>query len=308
MSDHRIVSLLPSATEIVCAIGCENQLVGRSHECDFPPTVGHIPVCSEPVIDVDGTSREIDERVKQSLKDALSIYRVDSEKLRELQPTLIITQTQCEVCAVSLSDVEAAVCQIVDSKPEILALQPNGLNDVFEEIICIGESLAVRERAEMVAGEMSGRLASINARLEMQNVELRPTIACIEWIDPLMAAGNWVPELVEMAGGTNLFGDPGQHSPWMTWDDLFASDPDVIAVMPCGFDIERTRSEMPALTELPEWPSLRAVTNGRVFLTDGNQYFNRPGPRLVDSAQILAEILHPDLFPAKLEGIGWQKL
>ena len=308
MSDHRIVSLLPSATEIVCALGFEDQLVGRSHECDFPPTVKRIPICSQPRIDVNGSSREIDECVKQSVENALSVYKVDRKRLLQLQPTLIITQTQCEVCAVSLADVEMAVCQMVDSSPRIVALAPNGLTDVGLDIIRIAESLGVREQSEEFVGEMFGQMAAISANLEMRKIELRPTIACIEWIDPLMAAGNWVPELVAIAGGTNLFGETGKHSPWMSWVDLAASDPDVIAVMPCGFDIKRTRSEMPSLTGLPEWRALNAVSNNRVFLTDGNQYFNRPGPRLADSARILAEILHSDVFPPKYEGLGWERL
>jgi iron complex transport system substrate-binding protein len=303
VTEHRIISLIASATEIVAALGFEDQLVGRSHECDYPPTVEHLPACSRPRIDVRGTSREIDERVKSVVRDALSVYEVDVEQLDRLAPTLIVTQTQCEVCAVSLQDVETAVCRMVGSRPRIISLEPNSLVDVWTDIRRVAEALGAQTRAELLIERLQLQLAELEARTGP--LTKRPTIACIEWIDPLMAAGNWVPELVDIAGGVNLFGDAGRHSPWMTWDDLVSRDPDVIAIMPCGFDIERSRSEMPVLTSRPEWPRLKAVRAGRVYLTDGNQYFNRPGPRLVESAEILAELLHPPIdFDHK--GRGWQ--
>jgi len=303
MTEHRIVTLIASATEIVAALGFEEQLVGRSHECDYPPSVLSLPACSEPKIEVHGSSREIDDRVKAVVKDGLSVYRVHADALDRLKPTLIVTQTQCEVCAVSLKDVEAAVCALVDSRPKIVSLEPMSLADVWEDIQKVGEALGAKPQAMRLTEELRERLRSIEERAK--SLKPKPTIACIEWIDPLMAAGNWVPELVEIAGGVNLFGEAGAHSPWMTFDELLARDPDVIAVMPCGFDIERTRREMPVLTGRPEWRSLSAVRNGRVFLTDGNQYFNRPGPRLVESAEILAEILHPATFAFGHEGSGW---
>ncbi len=306
MIEHRLVSLIASATEIVAALGCEDQLVGVSHECDFPASVTRLPACSAPRIDVDGTSRQIDERVKTSLQDAVSIYAVDADMLRNLQPTVIITQTQCEVCAVSLKDVEKAVCQLVDSKPKIVSLEPNALCDVWTDIRLVGEALQAEPRAETLIANLQERLTTLSdATTQLPD---RPSIACIEWIDPLMAAGNWVPELVEIAGGRNLFGEADKHSPWMTFEELIEKDPDVIAIMPCGFDIERSRKEMTSLTERPEWQSLSAVQNKRVFLTDGNQYFNRPGPRLVESAEILAELLHPQTFNFGHSQTGWQTL
>lgn len=306
MTEQRIVSLIASATEIVAALGFENRLVGRSHECDYPPSVERLPKCSEAKLDVNGSSREIDERVKSVLREAMSVYRVHAETLNELAPTTIITQTQCEVCAVSLKDVEAAVCDVVSSRPRIVALEPMALADVWSDIRAVAEALGAPERAASLVAELQARLESIRERAAA--IEARPTIACIEWIDPLMAAGNWVPELVELAGGTNVFGEAGRHSPWMTFEELAAADPDVIAVMPCGFDIERTRREMPPLSGRPEWAKLSAVKNGRVFLTDGNQYFNRPGPRLVESAEILAEVLHPASFDFGHAGTGWVRL
>jgi len=303
VAEPRIISLIASATEIVAGLGLGRSLVGRSHECDFPPEVLALPACSEPKIDVHGTSREIDERVKSLAGDAISVYRVFPDLLRRLEPTHIITQTQCEVCAVSLKDVEEALAQIVGRPPKIVALAPMCLADVWNDIQSVGRSLGAAERADDFVRRLRGEVDAITVRVAQSNG--RPSIACLEWIDPLMSAGNWVPELVEIAGGRNLLGTPGQHSPWLKWDELVACDADVIAVMPCGFDMARTRQEMPALTRDPRWGRLRAVREGRVFLTDGNQFFNRPGPRLVESARILAEILHPDLSGTSLEGTGW---
>ena len=303
MAEPRIVSLIASATEIVAALDFGHCLVGRSHECDYPPGVLALPPCSEPKINVHGTSREIDERVKSLAGDAISIYRVFPEVLRRLEPTHIMTQTQCEVCAVSLKDVEAAMAQMIGQRPQIVALAPMCLEDVWSDIRLVGRSLGVDDRAADVVRRLRSELDGLSARVPRS--ARHPSIACLEWIDPLMSAGNWVPELVEIAGGKNLLGQPGRHSPWLSWEELSACDPDVIAVMPCGFDIARTRSEMPALTQDPRWHALRAVREERVFLTDGNQFFNRPGPRLVESTRILAEILYPGLFANSMQGAGW---
>jgi iron complex transport system substrate-binding protein len=306
MPEHRIVSLIASATEIVAALGFEKQLVGRSHECDYPASVLTLPACSAPRIDVHGSSREIDDRVKDVLRQAVSVYTVHTDVLDQLEPTVIITQTQCEVCAVSLKDVEQAVCDLVSSRPAIVSLEPMRLADVWSDIRRVAEALGAEDRAEALIRSLRVRLD----RLAAQTAALaeRPSIACIEWIDPLMAAGNWVPELVELAGGRDVLGTAGRHSGYMTWEQLQAADPDVIAIMPCGFDIERSRGEMPGLTTTPGWNDLRAVRGGRVFLADGNQYFNRPGPRLVESAEILAELLHPERVSSRHALIGWVRL
>lgn len=306
MTAHRVISLIASATEIVAALGCEDLLVGRSHECDYPPGVERLPACSEPKIDVNGTSREIDDRVKSVLRDAMSVYRVFADEMERLQPTVVITQTQCEVCAVSLKDVECAVQDRLGSDVRIVACEPMSLADVWTDIEKVGAALDVPDSAERLVESSKQRLQQLATRTrELSDSGTRPTIACIEWIDPLMAAGNWVPELVSIAGGDNRFGEAGKHSPWMTFEELLRQDPDVIAIMPCGFDIDRTRREMSPLTDRPEWPQLSAVRNGRVYLTDGNQYFNRPGPRLVESAEILAELLHPADFDFGHKGTGW---
>ncbi|MCI0490538.1 MAG: cobalamin-binding protein [Blastocatellia bacterium] len=301
----RIISLIASATEIVCALGFEQQLVGRSHECDFPPAVKDLPQCTSPKFNVEGTSYEIDQRVKAVVQDALSVYRVDAALLEELQPTHIITQSQCEVCAVSLKDVEEAVCELTSSHPAIVSLEPNALADVWDDIRRVASALEAPERATQLIGRMQARMDEITEKA--RSINSRPTVACIEWIEPLMAAGNWMPELVEMAGGRNLFGEAGKHSPWMTWEELVEKNPDIMIVTPCGFDIARTLEEMHLLEEKPEWKDLTAVRAGRVFVADGNQYFNRPGPRLVESLEILAELFHPEVFHFDHEGEGWKR-
>jgi iron complex transport system substrate-binding protein len=301
----RIVSLIASATEIVCALGFEDHLVGRSHECDYPESVKRLPVCTGPKFDPDGTSYEIDQRVKAIVQEGLSVYRVDGEKLRELEPDVIVTQSHCEVCAVSLRDVERAVCAWLRQCPQLVSLSPNALADVWTSIEQVADALHVPERGAEVIRRLQGRMNIIAEKT--RDLAETPSVACIEWIDPLMAAGNWMPELVAMAGGVNRFGIAGAHAPWMSWDQLRAADPDVIVLLPCGFDIARTRRDLPVLAGKPEWPGLRAVRAGRVFLADGNQYFNRPGPRLVESLEILAEMLHPERFAFGHEGTGWQR-
>jgi iron complex transport system substrate-binding protein len=301
----RVISLISSATEIVCALGCEGMLVGRSHECDFPPAIRHLPICTAPKFNIEGSSRDIDRDVKALLRDSLSVYRVDADRLAELEPDVIVTQAQCEVCAVSLRDVEQAVCSWLQACPKLVSLVPNALEDVWVDIENVADALGVSSRGTELIQQLQSRVAAIAEK--SKTLSHRPTVACIEWIDPLMAAGNWVPDMVELAGGVNLFGVAGKHSPWMTFEQLIAADPEVIVVLPCGFDIERSRRELPAIAERPEWSRLRAAREGRVFLTDGNQYFNRPGPRLVESLEILAELLHPEAFHFGHEGTGWQR-
>ncbi|MCI0422938.1 MAG: cobalamin-binding protein [Acidobacteria bacterium] len=302
----RIVSLIASATEIVHALGMGDFLVARSHECDFPGSVQSLPVCTAPKFPASGNSQEIDRLVKETLQKAVSVYNVDEEMLERLQPTLIVTQSQCEVCAVSLRDVEAALSRRLTCRPKIVSLQPNALADIWNDIQRVGEALDVAARGEQLVEHLKRRMCLISD-LALSSPK-RPTVACLEWLEPLMAGGNWVPELVEMAGGINLFGAAGKHSPWMNWEELRERDPDLLVVMPCGFDLGRTEGEMYWLTERSEWKSLRAVKTGQVYLTDGNHYFNRPGPRVVETLQILAEILHPALFPQEMEGKGWKRI
>lgn len=309
----RIVSLLPAATEIVCALGGEAWLVGRSHECDFPAGVLSRPICSRSRIEVSGSSRDIDNNVKQTLRDGLSLFEVDVERLNQIEPTLILTQAQCEVCAVSLAEVEAALAEQVGSRPHVVSLSPNCLNDVLEDIRRVAAVLEVVERGETLVKELRARLTHLSQKVLNPTTlddaaRLRPSVVCIEWIEPPMTAGNWVPELVEIAGGENRLSKRGLHSPWLEWSDLVAEDPDAIVFMPCGWNIARARTELHWITDRPEWSSLRAVRAGRVFVADGHHYFNRPGPRLIDSAEILAEILHPDRCCFGHQETGWQPL
>jgi iron complex transport system substrate-binding protein len=283
----RIVSLIASATEMVHALGLGDFQVGRSHECDYPPRVLQLPVCTEPVFDIHGDSREIDRRVKETLATAESVYRVFDETLERLQPTHIVTQTQCKVCAVSLGDVERALSARFSTCPEVVALEPSSLAEIYKDINRLAKACGVEERGERLVSEIQREMASIAARVPQRS----PRVINLEWQEPLMAAGNWIPELTAMLGAENLL--------CMQWDDIIKADPDVVICMPCGYDLKRTRAEM----HWHDWTQLRA----QVFLTDGNQYMTRPGPRIAKSLRIMAEILYPDSFEPSLEGIGWEK-
>ena len=299
----RVVSLIASATEIVCALGARDLLIGRSHECDFPPEVARLPSLTEPKFLVTGTSYDINARVKAIVQEGLSVYRVDAERLEALRPDIIVTQDQCDVCAVSLKDVEAALCTWGGRKVEIVSLKPDALADIWEDITKVARALGRERQGKRLVEELKARMVSIAE--QSGAARTRPRGAMIEWVDPLMAGGNWMPELVQLAGGENLFGVAGQPSPWLDWDEVVAADPDLILVHPCGFDMARTLQEMLLLEHRSGWRELKAVRRGRIFVADGNQYFNRPGPRIVESLEIMAEIFHPELFPTRHEGEGW---
>jgi len=302
----RVISLLPSATEIVHALGCGAQLVGRSHECDFPDEVRKLPACTKPQIDPAASSSEIDRQVKARLQQALSLHQIDIATLRSLQPEVILTQAQCEVCAVSLTEVERAVADWTGSSTRVVSLSPQRLTDLWSNITTVAETLGVSEQGRVLVKQLKGRVADVI--MKMAPLKRRPSVACIEWFEPLMAAGNWVPELVELAGGLSLFGEAGKHSPWLNWEAVQEHDPEIFVAMPCGFDLERTRRELPSLSSRPDWTKLRAVRDRRVYLVDGSQYFNRPGPRLVESLEILAEMFHPEIFRFGHRGKGWCEL
>lgn len=301
----RLLPLISSATEIVHALGLGRFQVGRSHECDYPSSVAALPVCTRPTIGVSGSSLEIDQSVKQRLASAVSVYEVDAPLVASLRPTHIITQTQCKVCAVSLEDVERALQKEIATDARIIALEPYALEDLWSDIRRIAAACDRPDAGEALVEYLQRRMREIAERAG--SAIAKPRIAAIEWLEPLMAGGNWVPELIEMAGGENLFGSPGGHSPWMAWEQLVAADPDVIVALPCGFDMNRTRAEMHWLTDRPGWEQLQAVRSGRIFICDGNQFMNRPGPRLVESLQIFAEILHPASFKPDLEHVGWER-
>lgn len=302
----RIVSLIPSATEIVAMLGLVDALVGRSHECDYPPEVQNLPVCTIARLNSLNSSAQIDRDVNDLLQKALSIYQIKIDVLEKLQPTHILTQDQCDVCAVSLSDVKNAVAELTHSQPEIISLQPKVLADIWTDIERVANALGVG--IEPMLLNLESRVKICEQKTQALPTEDRPKVACIEWTDPLMLAGNWIPELIELAGGQPIVGVAGQPSPKLEWNSLIAANPDVIVFMPCGFDLNRTQSEATILAQRPEWNSLHAVQTGRVYVTDGNSFFNRPGPRLVDSLEILAEILHPEIFQYGYKGTAWETL
>jgi len=308
MRASRIVSLLPSGTEIVCALGGADRLKGRSHQCDFPPEICALPACTSSPLLRQASSAEIDRDVKSLGQRALSLYEIDVDQLRKLRPDLILTQARCEVCAVSLSALEQALAQApaFAFRPKIIALSPARLADLWQDIQTVADALGLAEPGRQLLAALKERVVDVIQKTCL--LQRRPAVACLDWLDPLMVSGLWVPELVQFAGGRNLFAQPGQPSSWLEWDALRQGDPDFIVLMPCGFDLDRTRREAAALQAKPEWKNLRAVKTGRVFLVDGNSYFNRPGPRLVDSLEILGEIIQPALFPSDRAGKAWEKL
>ncbi len=315
----RIVSLLASATEMIAALGCLDSLVGRSHECDYPPQVLQLPLVSTVQIDTETSSQEIDAQIKRLAHEqesvqnnalkALSIYSINVPLLQELQPDVIFTQTQCEVCAVSERDVTLALQQLTGLQPRIVSLAPYRLTDVWEDIVRVGKALGKREQAEALVQEYQQRLE----RLEQQTTALsagskKPRVAVLEWLDPLMSAGNWTPELIGYAGGESLFGEVGVHSPWLTWEALQEADPDVIVLSPCGFSLERTHVDLPLLQHHPSWQTLQAVRNGRVYAIDGNNYLNRSGPRLIESAELLARVIWGEQLRVSVDDAAWQQI
>ncbi|MET3500872.1 iron complex transport system substrate-binding protein [Mucilaginibacter rubeus] len=305
MPTEKIVSLLPAATEIICALGLEKNLVGRSHECDFPASVKELPICTEANFPDGMSSADIDVKVKEILADALSVYTVKREQIKALSPDVVITQAQCEVCAVSLKDVEEALENYLDKQAQIISLQPNSLDDIFNDIANVANVLNAQQAGTELIESLQERVDIIKHKLKF--IDSRPTVACIEWLEPLMVSGNWVPGLVDIAGGTAVLAQEGNHSPYVEWDDILQQDPEIIVVMPCGFSIERTMREINLLLDRPGFALLKAVKNDRFYIADGNQYFNRPGPRIVDSIEILAEIIRPKQFIFGYEGEGWIK-
>ena len=302
----KIVSLLPSSTEIVCKLGFRENLVGVSHECDYPLSVKDLPILTKPRFSPIESSQEIDDSVQDLLKKGLSVYEVNTDLLKKLAPDLIITQAQCEACAVSLNDVKEAVSDWVENKPDIVSLEPNFLDEVWSDFERVGEKLNSSDSYLKFKTEIEQRLE--NLKQKSQHLSKRPTVVCVEWIDPLMIAANWVPELVDIAGGINMLSKPGSHSHIFKWEEIIESNPDFIIMMPCGFDINRTLEEINILKQKPDWSKLEAVKSNHVFVVDGNQYFNRPGPRLIESAEILFEIFKFNEKSGKALENSWIRL
>jgi iron complex transport system substrate-binding protein len=298
----RVVSLLASGTELVCALGAGDRLVGRSHECDTPEWVKRLPACSAPTFDITGSSREIDALVRQRLQSGEPLYRVDEALLVELAPDVLITQSHCEVCAVSPRDVARAEPASLCRK-QVVDMSAGTLEGILEGFLQVSGVLEVADAGEALVSELRSRVTAIADRTR----RLDPvTIACLEWIDPVFNMGNWGPELVARAGGRNLLGRTGEHSSATPWERVIEADPEVLLVAPCGFGMERTLREMNLLVEQPGWRNLKAVRSGRVAIADGNRYFNRSGPSVVESIEILAEILHPRQFPPLKRGTCWR--
>lgn len=300
---RRVASLLPCATEIVDALGLGDRLVARSHECDFPAGVERLPHVSWPRLDVSAPGAEIHASVAALVARALAIYEVDAEALAALRPDVILTQTQCAVCAVSLADVEAALATCGAIGARVVALEPHRLDDVWSDMRRVADALGVPGRGRALVDGLRARMDELAARAASS--PSRPRVAAVEWLAPPMIGGNWMPELLDLAHAEPLLATPGAHSAWTDAATMAASDPDVVLVLPCGFDLDRTRVEYAAFARDPSWADLRAVRAGRVALVDGHSFFNRPGPRLVESLEILCEILHPDAFPARHRGTGW---
>jgi iron complex transport system substrate-binding protein len=306
-SSLRIVSLLPAATEIAAALGLTPRLVGRSHECDEPAEVAALPALTEARIDAAASSRDIHEQVGRALGGAdgaqqtcatggsTALFALDVDRLAALRPDLVLTQAACDVCAISAADVEAAVRQ-AGVGTRILSLSPTTLDDMLGDILAVGAATGRLARAREVVARLKARCASVRYRTAAVTRSCRPRVAVIEWLDPPMAAGNWVPELVRIAGGHDVLGQAGSHSHWITWADVAAADPDVVVLIPCGFTLDRVLAEARSATVWPHLAGLRATREGRLWAVDGHRLFNRPGPRLVDSLEVLAEVLHPGLF------------
>jgi len=288
---QRIVSLLPASTEILCALGLRDRLVGVSHECDYPANVVGLPILTAPKLDPQEPTQAIDMRMRELVQEGLSIYRIQTDQLQQLHPDLIVTQDQCAVCAVSLSEVEEAARNFLSPDVRVVSLKPERLSDIWEDIRLVGHATGQDTEAEDLIRSLKRRLW----KLEQQTRRVsRPRVGFIEWLDPLMAGGNWIAELVTIAGGEYELAAVGAHSPKLTWEKLTAYQPEVLVITPCGFKIPQTQADLSLLTSHPQWQTLPAVQANRVYLADGNAYFNRPGPRLIESAEILAAILHPE--------------
>jgi iron complex transport system substrate-binding protein len=299
---RRIVSLLASGTELVCKLGLGDRLVGRSHECDFPAWVRRLPEVSRPTFAVDGTSAEIDLAVRTRLRAGQPLYEVDDALLLELAPDVIITQTHCEVCAVSPADLAHRSPTTLTRTP-VVALGGGTLAAILEDFVTVAEVLGRREAGEALVTELGLELQAVQALVRGLP---RPRVACVEWTDPPFAMGNWGPELVELAGGENLLGQAGAHSTTTTFEALVAAAPDVLLVAPCGFGLERAERETAVLAAQPGFAELVAARSGRVFVCDGNLYFNRSSPSLFATPRILAEMLHPGVVEPRHEGTAWR--
>lgn len=305
MTRLRLVSLLPAATEIIAALGARDLLVARSHECDFPPEIRGLPAITRTRIDTAAPSAAITASVRATVEAGLSIYAIDAEALRDVAPDIIVTQTLCATCAIAPADLASALAQWTGGQPQIVSLGATRIEKIYAEIVQIAALLRRPLAGDAVVTSIAARLARVGARVAAPRA---PRVAAIEWLDPPMIGGNWLPELIEIAGGTPLLARTGEHSSWLADGALRAADPDLLLLMPCGFDLPRTVAEAQPFLVRPEIAALRAVREGQVYALDGSAYFNRPGPRLADSVEILAEILHPTLQARRYGPDVWRRL
>lgn len=296
----RIVSLLASGTEIVCGLGAGDSLFGRSHECDNPEWVRRLPACTRPAFDVNVASRAIDAEVRRRLKTGEPLYYVDADQINALAPDVLITQVHCDVCAVTPGDVQRAGCVTVGD--QVVALSAGSLEGIYEGVRNVARAIDRVRDGERLIADMQSRIENVRESVRGQP---RPTVVLLEWTDPLFTSGNWGPELIDAAGGKPLLAEAGHHSVPVTWADVVSADPDYLIVAPCGFDLDRTLRDVDALEQLPGWDDLRAVRNDRVAFADGNKYFNRSGTTIVETTEMLAEMLHPDHIARHWHGRAW---
>lgn len=303
---QQIVSFLPSATEMACALGLSDQLVGITHECDYPPEVRGKAIVVRKALPIETMSQlEIDVAVSERMRDGLSLYEVDEKLLQELAPDLILTQNLCQVCAPSGNEVSQAL-NLLSKKPQILWLTPNSLAEIFANLRELGEATGHSKKAEELIAGAWARLRKISAVTE--NLALRPRVFCMEWFDPVYCSGHWVPEMVMIAGGLDSLSKAGADSVRIPWADVVAWKPEVLILTPCGFDLAQTVEQSQQLFNYPDWSTLPAVRDGRVYAVDANSYFARPGPRVVDGTELLAHLIHPELFSWNGSSNAYQRL
>ncbi|QPJ64175.1 MAG: ABC transporter substrate-binding protein [Candidatus Nitrohelix vancouverensis] len=292
----KVVTLLPSATEIVCRLGMESSLVGVSHECDFPESISALPHLTSSRINVRASSGEIHQSVEDILKSTVSIYDLNVELLQELQPDIVITQDLCDVCAVSFDKVEEACRTLTGKEVKIISLRPRGWGDIWDDVARVAEALGAQDTCRSLMMEVQERIRTVRDRVISKKPPRRKVLA-IEWIDPVMAGGLWLPEMIEMIRCEALEAKAGMNAVTLSKERLNEINPDVVIVKPCGYKMSKTLSEIEALKGAAPWSGWKAGINNETYLVDGNSYFNRPGPRLLDSLEILAACVHPDLFP-----------
>jgi iron complex transport system substrate-binding protein len=290
----KIVSLLPSATEIISALGLDDQLVGVTHECDHPPSVRRLPKVTKTLIPTDASSAEIDSLVRERLGARSALYALDMAELQALRPDLIVTQALCDVCAVAEEEVRNAACMLPGT-PRVLNLEPETLDEVLDCIATVGAATGHEARAREVIAGLRGRIDAVVAR--GASITRRPRVALLEWLDPPFSTGHWNPELIRLAGGVDGLGREGEKSVTLRWDQVIEWNPEVVLISCCGFTAERTLEEAHVLRDVPGWSDVDAVRGGRVFVTDGASYFSRPGPRLVDSLELLGHVIQPRVHP-----------